>query len=72
MSLTLVDLSRRFPGGVLALDRVSATLPAGAYTCVMGASGSGKTTLLRAIATTPSATRGSTRPSRTDSNRLSR
>lgn len=50
MTLDLRDLSKRYPGGPLALDRVTLTLPDAAYTCIMGASGSGKTTLLRLVA----------------------
>ena len=61
MSLELDDLCKRYAGGVVGLDRVSASLPPAAYTCVMGASGSGKTTLLRAIAGLEVLDRGSIR-----------
>ena len=49
-SLELQGLHRSFPGGVVALQGVSLSLPLQGYACVMGASGCGKTTLLRVVA----------------------
>jgi NitT/TauT family transport system ATP-binding protein len=46
----LSDVTRRFDGGVTALENVSLTLARGKITAIIGASGSGKTTLLRLIA----------------------
>ncbi len=61
MKLEIDGLSKRYPGGVQALDRVTLELPAATYTCVMGASGSGKSTLLRVIAGLESCDAGSIR-----------
>lgn len=47
--LRLDAVTMRF-GSVLALDRVSATVPLGASVAVIGPNGSGKSTLLKAIA----------------------
>jgi spermidine/putrescine transport system ATP-binding protein len=46
--LAVSDVVKRF-GGEAALDRVSLSLPKGAYTVLLGPSGSGKTTLLNVI-----------------------
>ena len=46
--LELRRLSVRF-GSVAALSRVSATLPAGQITCVLGENGSGKSTLVAVL-----------------------
>jgi len=51
--VTAVDLRRRFGEGeaaVDALDGISLTLPAGAFTAIMGPSGSGKSTLMHVLA----------------------
>jgi phosphonate transport system ATP-binding protein len=56
--ITLVDVTKQFPGkATRALDRVSASVPAGQFVAVIGRSGAGKTTLLRCLsgATTVSA-----------------
>ncbi len=51
MSVTVEQLSKRFPGGSHpAAEAVSFSAPAGAITALLGPSGSGKTTVLRAIA----------------------
>lgn len=50
LTLELKGLHRSFPGGVVALQGVSLSLPLRGYACVMGASGCGKTTLLRVVA----------------------
>jgi len=52
MSISLMELTRRFPGppAHLALDRLDLTLEEGEFLCLVGPSGSGKTTLLRILA----------------------
>ncbi len=50
LTLELQDLHRSFPGGAVALQGVSLSVPLQGYACVMGASGCGKTTLLRVVA----------------------
>lgn len=47
--LTLSSVSKRY-GSVVALDRLSVSVPEDRYVSLLGASGSGKTTLLRVIA----------------------
>lgn len=46
VALAAVEVSKRF-GDVVALDRVSLDIAAGACVAIVGESGSGKTTLLR-------------------------
>ncbi|MDC0720381.1 ABC transporter ATP-binding protein [Nannocystis bainbridge] len=58
MTLSLRALTKSYAGR-LALAEVDAELPAGGYTCLMGASGSGKTTLLRIVAGLERQDRGS-------------
>ena len=41
------ELSKKFPAGPLALDRVTLRVPKGQLLCLIGLSGSGKSTLLR-------------------------
>lgn len=48
--LTLTDISKRYPGGVLAVDGVDLTIEAHSTVCLLGPSGCGKSTLLRLIA----------------------
>jgi ABC-2 type transport system ATP-binding protein len=43
-------LSKRYPGGVLALDRLSLEVPAGSVFGLLGPNGAGKTTTLRLLA----------------------
>ena len=45
----LVNVSKRF-GNVVAVERITLTIPAGTYTCLLGPSGCGKTTTLRLLA----------------------
>jgi len=57
------DLTKIYGGGsgdarVTALDRVSAEVPAGSFTAVMGPSGSGKSTLMHCLAGLDSVTSG--------------
>src|SRR5438876_2977170 len=48
--LRLIDVSKVYPGGVTAVDRVSLEVPERQFVAVMGRSGSGKSTLLNLIA----------------------
>jgi putative spermidine/putrescine transport system ATP-binding protein len=47
--IELVAVTKQF-GDLNAINRVSLTMPAGAYCCLLGPSGCGKTTILRMIA----------------------
>src|SRR3990170_2886519 len=47
--LEISNLTKIYPGNVLALDRVSFTVQPGEFLAVIGLSGSGKSTLLRCI-----------------------
>ena len=47
--IELVAVTKRF-GDLNAINRVTLTMPAGAYCCLLGPSGCGKTTILRMIA----------------------
>jgi osmoprotectant transport system ATP-binding protein len=46
---TLDEVTKRFPGGALALDRLSLSVPEGEILVLLGTSGSGKTTALKTI-----------------------
>ena len=48
-AIELVEVSRRFGGGVLAVDRVSLSVSRGELLVLLGGSGSGKTTTLKMI-----------------------
>lgn len=47
--LSMEEVTKTYPGSVVALDRVSLTIEPGEWVAVMGASGSGKTTMLNLI-----------------------
>ena len=51
MILSLNEVSKRYPGGVVALDRVSLGIEAGEMLAIVGPSGSGKSTLLSIVGT---------------------
>ena len=46
---TLAEVTKRFPGGALALDRISLSVPEGEILVLLGTSGSGKTTALKTL-----------------------
>lgn len=46
----VTGLSKRYPGGVHALDALNVEFPAGRVTAILGPNGSGKSTLLRILA----------------------
>jgi NitT/TauT family transport system ATP-binding protein len=48
--LTLSNITKTYPSGLLALDHVDLTIEAGSFTSIVGPSGCGKSTLLRMIA----------------------
>jgi phosphonate transport system ATP-binding protein len=43
------ELSKRYPGGTVGLDRVTLTVEAGDFVALIGSSGAGKSTLLRCL-----------------------
>jgi putative ABC transport system ATP-binding protein len=49
--LRLQDVTKEYPGGVVALHRVSVEIPTGDRVAVLGPSGSGKTTMLTIMGT---------------------
>ena len=57
--VVLTELSKVFPGGTVALDRVNLTVADGEFIVLVGPSGCGKSTLLRVIAGLEEATAGS-------------
>jgi multiple sugar transport system ATP-binding protein len=48
--VTLTDVTKEFPGGTVAVDRVSLTVEDGEFMVLVGPSGCGKSTLLRMVA----------------------
>jgi multiple sugar transport system ATP-binding protein len=48
--VVLKDLTKRYPGGNLAVDRLNLDIADGEFVCLVGPSGCGKTTALRMIA----------------------
>jgi putative ABC transport system ATP-binding protein len=61
MSVELTDVTKEYPGGVLALRDVTITIPAGDQVAVVGPSGSGKTTMLTILGTLERPTAGTVR-----------
>jgi ABC-type multidrug transport system ATPase subunit len=58
MHLVIHDLSKRYPNGVQAIDRVSLSIPPGMFG-LLGPNGAGKSTLMRTLATLQGADSGS-------------
>ena len=57
--LELVNVTKRYAGGAVAVDKVSHLFPAGSYVCLLGPSGCGKSSTLRMIAGHETVTDGS-------------
>jgi ABC-2 type transport system ATP-binding protein len=60
MQLIIENLNKTYPGGVLALDDVSLTIPKGMFG-LLGPNGAGKSTLMRTVATLQTADSGRVR-----------
>ncbi|HKY90490.1 MAG TPA: ABC transporter ATP-binding protein [Nevskiaceae bacterium] len=60
MRLEIRDLSKRYPGGIQALDGVTLSIPPGMFG-LLGPNGAGKSTLMRTLATLQTADRGTAR-----------
>jgi ABC-type branched-subunit amino acid transport system ATPase component len=60
MQLNIENLSKTYPGGVLALDQISLTISKGMFG-LLGPNGAGKSTLMRTIATLQTADSGTVR-----------
>ena len=58
MTVTLTDVVKEYPGGVVALRNVTVEVPDGDQVAVVGPSGSGKTTMLTILGTLERATSG--------------
>ncbi len=48
-TVTFEGVTRRYPGGAVAVDTVSLEIAAGSFVALVGASGSGKSTLLKTV-----------------------
>ncbi|GGN30092.1 putative ABC transport system ATP-binding protein [Actinoplanes campanulatus] len=59
--IELIEVSKTYPGGVTALDRVTARVEPGELVAVVGPSGSGKSTVLHLIGTLDRPTSGTVR-----------
>jgi ABC-2 type transport system ATP-binding protein len=57
-AIMIEDLTKRYRGGVLALDALTMTVPAGSVFGLLGPNGAGKTTTLRLLAGLTQATAG--------------
>ena len=57
-AITISGLTRRYPGGVVALDGLTMDVPAGSVFGLLGPNGAGKTTTLRLLAGLTRATSG--------------
>jgi ABC-2 type transport system ATP-binding protein len=57
-AIAIEGLTKRYPGGVLALDRLSLVVPEGSVFGLLGPNGAGKTTALRMLAGLTRATAG--------------
>ncbi|HEV2087403.1 MAG TPA: ABC transporter ATP-binding protein [Cryptosporangiaceae bacterium] len=58
VAVRLTGVSKRYPGGTVALDRVDLAVRPGEFVCLVGASGCGKSTLLSLVAGLDSPTAG--------------
>ena len=58
MQLTISNLSKRYPNGVQALNKITVTIPQGMFG-LLGPNGAGKSSLMRTIATLQEADSGS-------------
>ena len=58
-AIQIDGLTKRYPGGVLALDGLTMTVPTGSVFGLLGPNGAGKTTTLRLLAGLTRATTGS-------------
>jgi len=69
--LSVENVTREYPGGVTALDRVDLRIAAGELLAIVGPSGSGKSTLLNIMGTLDLPSRGTVRIGGDDVTRLS-
>ena len=69
--LSVENVTREYPGGVTALDRVDLRIAAGELLAIVGPSGSGKSTLLHIMGTLDRPSRGTVRIGGDDVTRLS-
>jgi putative ABC transport system ATP-binding protein len=69
--LSIEDVTREYPGGVTALDRVTLRIARGELLAIVGPSGSGKSTLLNIMGTLDLPSRGTVRIGGDDVTRLS-